>query len=166
VTEGKAGLRLDLRIKVVDASTCKRLEDAAVEIWHADAGGTYSGFSQEGTAGKTYLRGVQLTDGDGVAAFRTIYPGWYEGRAVHIHMKVHAGGRTVHTGQLFFRESLNSKVSRLAPYSRHGGERTRNAADQIYRQAGSGALMRLRRRRPSSFRKGLVGAITVGIDPT
>ena len=67
VTEGKHGLRLDLRIKVVNASTCKALEDAAVEIWHADAGGTYSGFSQEGTAGKTYLRGVQLTGEGGRA---------------------------------------------------------------------------------------------------
>jgi hypothetical protein len=90
--EGKAGLRLDLRIKVVDASSCKPLEDVAVEIWYADAGGTYSGFSQEGTAGKTYLRGVQVTDEHGVAQFRTIYPGWYQGRAIHIHMKVHAGG--------------------------------------------------------------------------
>ena len=93
VTEGKSGLRLDLRIKVVNASTCKALEDVAVEIWHADAGGTYSGFSQEGTAGKTYLRGVQLTGENGVAQFQNDLPaGWYQGRAIHIHMKVHVGG--------------------------------------------------------------------------
>jgi len=72
VTEGKHGLRLDLRIKVVNAATCKPIDDVAVEIWHADAGGTYSGFSQEGTAGKTYLRGVQLTGESGVARFRTV----------------------------------------------------------------------------------------------
>jgi protocatechuate 3,4-dioxygenase beta subunit len=164
VTEGKHGLRLDLRIKVVDADTCKPHEDAAVEIWHCDARGTYSGFSQEGTAGKTYLRGTQLTDEKGVAQFRTIYPGWYEGRAIHIHMKVHVDDHTVHTGQLFFNESVSDRVVRLSPYSSHRGTRVRNRADQIYRQAGgSGALLRLRRRKANSFRKGLIGTITVGI---
>ena len=164
ITEGKHGLRLDLRIKVVDASTCKPHEGAAVEIWHCDAGGTYSGFSQEGTSGKSYLRGTQVTDAHGVAQFHTIYPGWYQGRAIHIHMKVHVGGQTVHTGQLFFNDSVSDRVVRLSPYSSHRGTRVRNKADQIYRQAGgSGALLRLRRRKASSFRKGLIGSITVGV---
>jgi protocatechuate 3,4-dioxygenase beta subunit len=118
ITEGKRGLRLDLRIKVVDADTCKAHENAVVEIWHCDAGGTYSGFSQEGTAGKTYLRGTQLTGENGVAQFRTIYPGWYQGRAIHIHMKVHVGGQTVHTGQLFFNDSVSDRVVRLSPTAR------------------------------------------------
>jgi len=165
ITEGKHGLRLDLRIKVVDADTCKVHKHAAVEIWHADATGVYSGFSQEGTSGKTYLRGTQLTDEHGVARFRTIYPGWYQGRAIHIHMKVHVGGKTVHTGQLFFNDSVSDRVVRLSPYSSHHGTRLRNKADQIYGQAGgSGALLRLRRRKANSFRKGLIGSITVGIE--
>ena len=148
VTEGKPGLRLDLRIKVVNARTCKALEDVAVEIWHADAGGTYSGFGQEGTAGKTYLRGVQLTNESGVARFSTIYPGWYAGRAIHIHMKAHVGGRaagrtyqggqTAHTGQLFFNDSVSDRVVRLSPYNGRSGTRVRNREDDIYRQAGSG----------------------------
>jgi len=166
VTEGKPGLRLDLRIKVVNAATCKPIDDVAVEIWHADAGGTYSGFSQEGTAGKTYLRGVQLTGESGVAQFRTVYPGWYPGRAIHIHMKAHVGERTAHTGQLFFNDSVNDRVVRLSPYNGRGGTRMRNREDSIYRQAGSGALLRLRRRKASTIRKGLTGTITVGIDPS
>jgi protocatechuate 3,4-dioxygenase beta subunit len=122
VTEGKPGLRLDLRVKIVNARTCKPLDDVAVEIWHADAGGTYSGFAQEGTEGKTYLRGVQMTGERGVVQFRTVYPGWYQGRAIHIHLKVHVGGRTVHTGQLFFRESANDRVLPLtgAPAAAQG----------------------------------------------
>ena len=164
VTEDKPGLRLDLRIKVVNASTCNLLEHAAVEIWHADAGGTYSGFTQEGTEGKTYLRGAQLTGPKGLALFRTIYPGWYQGRATHIHLKVHVGGRAVHTGQLFFHESVNDRVVRLSPYNRHQGTRLRNGDDDIYRQAGSGSLVRLRRRKADGFRKGLIGTITVGVE--
>jgi protocatechuate 3,4-dioxygenase beta subunit len=166
VTEGKPGLRLDLRIRVVNARTCKPLDDVAVEIWHADAGGTYSGFAQEGTQGKTYLRGVQMTGERGVAQFRTVYPGWYQGRAIHIHLKVHVGGRTVHTGQLFFHESTNDRVVRLSPYNRHRGTRLRNREDDIYGQAGSGSLVRLRRRKADSFRKGVIGTITVGVAPS
>jgi protocatechuate 3,4-dioxygenase beta subunit len=99
-----------------------------------------------------------------VAQFRTIYPGWYQGRAIHIHMKVHVGGETVHTGQLFFNDSVSDRVVRLSPYSSHRGTRLRNRADQIYKRAGgSGALLRLRRRKASAFRKGLIGTITVGI---
>lgn len=110
ITEGKAGLRLDLRVTIVNASTCEPIEDVAVDIWHADASGVYSGIGSEGTSGKTYLRGVQLTDANGVASFRTVYPGWYQGRATHIHLKTHVGGRSggstysgghvAHTGQL------------------------------------------------------------------
>jgi protocatechuate 3,4-dioxygenase beta subunit len=93
VTEGKPGLRLDLRVKVVNASTCKALEDVAAEIWHADAGGTYSGFSQEGTAGKTYLRGVQLTNENGVAQFRTVYPGSTDGELAGPEVAAASGRR-------------------------------------------------------------------------
>jgi protocatechuate 3,4-dioxygenase beta subunit len=138
----------------------------AVEIWHADAGGTYSGFSQEGTSGKTYLRGTQVTGDNGVARFRTVYPGWYQGRAIHIHMKVHVGGQTVHTGQLFFKDSVSDRVLRLSPYNRRSGTHLRNSQDSIYHEAGSGALLRLRRRKASTIRRGLIGTITVGVDPS
>jgi protocatechuate 3,4-dioxygenase beta subunit len=174
ITEDRPGLPLDLRVKVVDASTCKAIEDAAVEIWHADAGGTYSGFSQEGTEGKTYLRGVQLTGESGVARFLTVYPGWYAGRAIHIHLKTHLGGRaagrtfrgghTVHTGQLFFNDSVSDRVVRLSPYSGRSGARVRNGEDSIYAEAGSGSLLRLRRRKASTIRKGMIGTITLGVD--
>jgi protocatechuate 3,4-dioxygenase beta subunit len=175
VTEGKTGLRLDLRIKVVDSSSCEALSGVAVDIWHAAADGHYSGFAAEGTNGETWLRGVQLTDDDGIAAFRTIYPGWYQGRATHIHMKCHLGGRVssstyrgghvAHTGQLFFRDTTTDRVARLSPYSSRTITRTRNSADSIYRQAGgSGAILALTRR-GSSIRSGFTGRITVGIDP-
>jgi len=112
ITEGKDGAPLDLKITVVDASGCTPIKDAAVDVWHCDAGGVYSGFSQASAGGPgggsggsqsptdnlTFLRGTQMTDANGLAEFQTIYPGWYRGRAVHIHMKVHIGGSAVHTG--------------------------------------------------------------------
>ena len=100
ITEGRPGIPLELRIRLLDAASCKPLAGAAVDVWHCDASGEYSGFEGKslaatnagGTNGQRYLRGVQLTDADGVAVFTTIFPGWYEGRSVHIHLSVHTGG--------------------------------------------------------------------------
>jgi len=172
ITEGRPGLRLDLRIRVVDAATCRPIENVAVDLWHADALGKYSGIASEGTTGKTYLRGIQLTDASGLARLRTIYPGWYEGRATHIHVSAYVGGRagstytggtTAHTGQLFFDDATTDRVARLAPYSRRRVPRRRNRADGIYRQAGSGQVLALERR-GRSVTNGFTGTITMGID--
>ena len=99
ITEGRPGRPLTLRLAVVDASTCKPIKDAAVDVWHCDALGDYSGV---GGTGGTFLRGVQRTNPQGIATFRTVFPGWYQGRTVHIHVKVHVRGNVVHTGQLYF----------------------------------------------------------------
>jgi protocatechuate 3,4-dioxygenase beta subunit len=173
ITEGKAGVPLRLRLTVVDNDGCDPLENAAVDIWHCDALGAYSGV--QGNS-RTFLRGVQLTNGDGVAVIDTIYPGWYQGRATHIHLKVHvgggvsgstySGGHVSHTGQLFFPETMNDQIYRLSPYRRHSGTRTRNSQDSIYAQAGgSSAIVKLTRTSKASLAKGLVGAITMGVDP-
>ena len=174
ITEGRPGLRLDLRIRVVDATTCKPIEQVAVDLWHADALGKYSGIASEGTTGKTYLRGIQLTDANGLARIRTIYPGWYQGRATHIHVSAYVGGKagttysggaTAHTGQLFFADATTDKVAELAPYAQRAVTRVRNSADGIYRQGGSGQVLALKRR-GSSLKSGFTGTITMGIDPS
>jgi protocatechuate 3,4-dioxygenase beta subunit len=155
ITEGKPGAPLRLRLTVVDASSCKAIKGAAVDIWHADAGGVYSGVA--GNTG-TFLRGVQKTDGSGLAVFDTIYPGWYQGRAVHIHVKVHLGGNVVHTGQLFFPDALNDRVYRTAPYKTRGNPDVANAADAIYRNGGSRSLVR-----PVKSGGGYVGSMVMGV---
>src|SRR2546426_160359 len=135
ITEGKPGTPLTLRLAVLDASTCRPIKGAAVDIWHADASGVYSGFGQ-GSGNRTFLRGIQRTDAKGIAVFQTIYPGWYMGRTVHIHVKVHLGGRVVHTGQLFFADSLTDSVYKKTPYSRRPNRSTRNANDSIFVNGG------------------------------
>src|SRR5947199_6684787 len=111
ITEGRPGTPLTLRLGVVDASTCRPIKGAAVDIWHADAAGVYSGFGQ-GAASRTFMRGIQRTDAKGTATFRTVYPGWYQGRTVHIHVKVHVAGTVAHTGQLYFPDTLTDAVYR------------------------------------------------------
>jgi len=131
VKEGRPGTRLELRFKVSDESSCRPIRGAVVEIWHADSRGVYSGFGA--AAGEpTFLRGQQRTDRDGKCSFKTIYPGWYPGRAVHVHVKVHVGGQTVHTGQVFFRDALSAKLLVRGPYAGRGQPDTPNATDAFY----------------------------------
>lgn len=133
ITEGKPGTPLTLAVTVLDATSCSPVKDAAVDVWHCDAGGVYSGV--EGNHA-TFLRGTQVSSADGIVRFTTIYPGWYPGRAVHVHVKVHAGGNVVHTGQLYFPDALTDEVFRRAPYGGRGPRDTRNEADSIFRDSG------------------------------
>jgi protocatechuate 3,4-dioxygenase beta subunit len=133
VTEGRPGVPLTLRLRVVDASSCKLVKGAAVEIWHCDAGGVYSATGAE--AGERFLRGIQRTDSKGLAIFRTLYPGWYQGRTVHIHAKVHLDSSTVLTTQLFFDDAVTDRVFAAAPYDSRGERSVRNDGDGIFDEA-------------------------------
>ena len=157
ITEGKRGRPLLLRLTVVDASTCKPIKGAAVDIWHADALGVYSGFGR-GSGNRTFLRGIQRTGANGLARFRSIYPGWYPGRTVHIHVKVHVGGNVVHTGQLYFPDSVTDRVFRGTPYKRRGRRTTRNAGDSVFVNGGRRSMLSLRKS-GSAY----VGRITMGV---
>ncbi len=157
ITEGKPGAPLALRLSVVNASTCTPITGAAVDIWHADASGVYSGFGA-GSGNRTFLRGIQRTAAGGVATFQTLYPGWYPGRAVHIHVKVHVAGNVVHTGQLFFDDAVTDAVYRRSPYRRRPNRTTRNASDSIYVNGGSKSLVRVRKQGA-----GYLGTVTMGV---
>ncbi len=157
IREGRSGTLLLLRLRVLNAATCKPLHRAAVDIWHADAAGNYSGFGA-GSASRTFLRGIQKTDTSGVALFTTIYPGWYQGRAVHIHVKVHVGGSVVHTGQLLFPDALTRAVYSHAPYAARGNPDTPNLRDSIYVNGGKHGVLNLAR---SSA--GYLGTIAMGV---
>ena len=157
IAEGRPGTPLALRLSVVDASTCRPIKGAAVDIWHADAAGVYSGFGQ-GAASRTFMRGIQRTDAKGTATFRTVYPGWYQGRTVHIHVKVHVAGNVVHTGQLYFPDTLTDAVYTKAPYSSRPGRDVRNATDSVFRNGGKRSMLTLHR-----SGSGYLGSIVMGV---
>ena len=219
ITEDKEGIPLTLQLKVIDSETCKPVANAAVDIWHCDALGIYSGYESLSTGGGTaptdapsgtptdaptgtptgeppsgaptggtggggheeptdderYLRGTWRTDRQGRVTFRTIFPGWYRGRTVHIHTKVHVngewtdagyeGGNTCHTGQFFFDEASVLASAEVEPYSTSTTERTTLTEDTIYDQSGTtGGLLKLKYNK-KDIAKGVVGSITVGVDP-
>ncbi|MDX3055948.1 intradiol ring-cleavage dioxygenase [Streptomyces sp. NE06-03E] len=209
VVEDRTGVPLVLRLRVVDTTTCRPVRDSAVEIWHCDASGVYSGYTDTGnggggdgggggeppteppgttppdgggggghatpTDGLTWLRGIQMTDRHGFVTFRTVFPGWYTGRAVHVHTKVHTGGartsdgyeggRTCHTGQFYFAESAVKATEGLAPYSGNTVTRVTLDEDMLYPGTGAqGGLLDLSYDR-RHIERGVVGSLTMAVDP-
>jgi protocatechuate 3,4-dioxygenase beta subunit len=126
-------LALTFNVERVASNACTPLTGAYLDVWHCDSTGTYSDVSG---SSKKFLRGYQVTDGNGIAAFTTIYPGWYSGRAVHIHFKLrlYAGTTKTYefTSQFFFDDTLTDSVYTQSPYSSRGTRDTRNASDGIY----------------------------------
>jgi protocatechuate 3,4-dioxygenase beta subunit len=133
-------MTLALNVLAVSAGGCEPLEGAIVDVWHCDALGAYSGFSDPrqgfNTVGEQWLRGFQTTDAGGRVEFMTIYPGWYEGRATHIHFKVRKDNLEF-TSQWFFDDALSDAVhDNEAPYSDKGASgRQQNDNDSIYRDS-------------------------------
>ncbi|WP_262704100.1 MULTISPECIES: intradiol ring-cleavage dioxygenase [Streptomyces] len=180
VAEDKKGVPLELVLTVVDTASCAPINKALVEIWYCDALGEYSGFvgnngHQEPDNGK-FLRGGVLTGTDGVAKLTGIYPGWYRGRCIHVHLKVHTGvtltpdgsftgGNEIHTGQLFFDEKITEAVAKLSPYSTNTVPRTPLSADGIYGNGGTAAGLLAVTALGSTPAAGYRGTLTVGVDP-
>ncbi|MEA2187732.1 MAG: hypothetical protein QOK16_2743 [Solirubrobacteraceae bacterium] len=156
---GRKGIPLTLRFAVVNATTCRAIKNAAVELWHADASGAYSGVA--GNSGN-WLRGIQRTNAGGQVRFETIFPGWYPGRTPHIHMKVFVSGNEIHTGQVFFPPAVMKSIYGRGRYSARGTVSSANANDGIYRQAGARAVLGMRRKGDTTS-DGYTGSLTVGV---
>ena len=147
--EVKAGIPLALTVglSVVDQGRCRPLSGAQVDIWHCDALGIYSDVKDPSfnTIGRKFLRGYQMTDAGGEARFLTIYPGWYEGRTVHIHIKartaVDGKERYEFTSQMYFQDALSDHIHAAAPYATKGRRTVRNQDDRIFRRGGDQLML-------------------------
>lgn len=129
-------LLLDVRVSTAAEEECRPLRGARVDLWQCDAQGLYSGVAELGTAGSDFLRGFQVTDGAGWVQFRTVYPGWYPTRTVHIHAKVRTFdpfGQVVTevSTQLFFDDAVTDAVLATEAYAGRGPRDTRNATDAV-----------------------------------
>lgn len=166
IAEGRPGTPLDLVLQVVDED-CRPIEGARVDAWHCDAAGDYSGFSRQGsdrardTTGETFMRGTLFTGPDGVAGFRTVWPGWYRGRTPHVHYIVFLDGDRSLTSQVFFPDGASEAVYRDPAYSgRAAAQDTTNATDGIARRAGPRAYADV-----SQAGTGWRAALVVGVAP-
>jgi protocatechuate 3,4-dioxygenase beta subunit len=164
----KRGVALALTFLVsrVSGTSCTALANATVDVWHCDALGVYSDATDPtfgSTKGTKFLRGYQKTGANGEATFTTIWPGWYPGRAVHIHFKIRStaasGQVSDFTSQLFFTETMNDQIFAQAPYSQKGGAgRLRNESDGIFQ--GSGGKLTLA---PTKTADGYIATFDIGL---
>lgn len=222
ISENKPGVPLSLRIALLDSRTCKPLTGAAVDIWHCDALGVYSGYTKQPQMGGpgmgpgmgpggpppgggpppdsaggpppgggpmggppvshptdklTFMRGIQLTGSDGSVSFRTVFPGFYQGRTNHIHFKVRIGGHTgkstyeeghvSHIGQVFFPEDVAVSIMSHEPYTKHEIHRTTQAEDGVFNgQHGDASIAVLKPFKPGNWTEGLHAELIAAVDPT
>jgi protocatechuate 3,4-dioxygenase beta subunit len=142
--EVKPGARFDLAFNVsrLIGGACAPLAGARVDVWHCDALGAYSDVRDPSgsTVGQRFLRGYQTTTATGLVRFTTIYPGWYPGRAVHVHFKIRTAQGQEFTSQIYFDDSLTDRIHAVEPYAMHSRRRLRNEADGLFRQ-GAGQLL-------------------------
>ena len=158
VSEGTP-LGLNFRVSRLTRGLCVPLTNATVDIWHCDALGVYSDeLDRDGyfdSRGKRFLRGFQNTDRSGIVRFTTIYPGWYAGRAVHIHFKIRTASGTAvphdFTSQLYFNDTLSDRVHARAPYASKGKGRLPNASDDIFREQNGNQLVLTTTRRGGGY---------------
>ncbi len=135
IREGKSGLPLALTITIVNTNnSCSPVANAAVDIWQCDAQGNYSEYSQPGYngTGQTFLRGIQTTDAGGRVTFTTVFPGWYRGRATHIHVEVKVNNSVVKVTQIAFEETVIAAVYATGVYAAKGRNPTSNASDMVF----------------------------------
>lgn len=143
-------LHIKFRLSQIADNMCTPLAGAQIDMWHCDALGSYSDVEDRGstTEGEKWLRGYQVTNEFGLAEFITIYPGWYPGRAVHIHFKIRTDPDSElgyeFTSQLFFPEEITDIMHSQEPYASKGYRNTLNSTDGIYGSEGDQLLLDLK----------------------
>lgn len=157
-------LTLTLQLFRLGSGDCQPLAGAQVDLWHCDALGVYSDVRDASfnTIGQNFLRGYQITDTRGEAKFLTIYPGWYAGRTVHIHVKIrtaHAAERHVEfTSQMYFDDGLTDRVHVDPPYAAKGQRNARNQDDRIFRRGGDQLMLA-----PTTTADGYAATFAIGL---
>jgi protocatechuate 3,4-dioxygenase beta subunit len=156
ITEGKPGTPLTLAFTVVSvANGCAPVANATIEVWHCDHQGGYSEYTTAGTA----MRGLQTTDASGRATFTTVYPGWYQGRATHIHLEVLVNGSTVKTTQMAFPEDVTAAVYAQGVYAARGQNPTTNGRDGIFADGIASELATM----TGTVASGLTATLQIGV---
>jgi uncharacterized protein (TIGR03437 family) len=139
-------LNLTINLQEESGSNCGPLAGARVDVWHCDAGGTYSDETANNSKGRKYLRGYQISDDNGNVQFTTVYPGWYSGRTIHIHVRVRTYSGTTQIGefvnQIFFDDAVSDAIIKtVAPYNTRPNRDTRNANDMVVTGTNNGSVV-------------------------
>ncbi|KAJ1335667.1 protocatechuate 3,4-dioxygenase, beta subunit [Microdochium nivale] len=180
ITEDQTGVPLHVEIQFVNVRDCSAVPELAVDIWSCNATGVYSGIDIAGQAGtdKTWLRGVQISDSEGIAGFDTIFPGHYVGRTHHVHVLAtkdprvlesnqYEGGVPTHIGQFYFDDALTKQVESVAPYTSNQQALTTTDKDRLALAAATAEndIFMDYVMLGDDINDGVLAWIVVGIDP-
>lgn len=206
MSEDQPGVPLILDVGVLDMETCEPLEGVMVDFWHCNATGSYSSFTALSpntpfvellqslnisesdydigvtdlhTDDTTFLRGMWPTDSAGMMEMKTVFPGFYVERAIHIHVRVYhdwvlrsngtlSSGDIVSAGQLYFDEELETQLMALEPYVGHTQiNRTLNAEDELLPASfanGYSPMVNVVPMDGEDVTKGMIGYVTIGVN--
>ncbi|KAK7416708.1 hypothetical protein QQX98_005034 [Neonectria punicea] len=151
IVNNEPGVVNYMHAQFIDVNTCEPVPELYWDVWNCNSTGVYSGVQDDSNGNgddasnlnNTALRGIQKTDQDGVAVFKSVFPGHYSGRATHVHVVAHlnaallsndtlAGGNVSHIGQLFFDQDLITEVEATYPYNTSDVDITLNSADRVF----------------------------------
>lgn len=173
IRDKQPGAPLDLNIQIVRADDCAILENARVDIWHANAIGLYSGYTNqngvgigvESARGQQYLRGTQFTDDQGRVTFQTVYPSWYYGRTPHVHFKIFLNDKEVVASQIYFPDDVSDEVfTQWEPYRTHAQKRNvKNSNDRFLRYRVEGVFCEIKKGELKSRETGFDGKVVIAV---
>lgn len=161
-TRSGVPLLLSLNILQIANNACTPLAGAIVDLWHCDAQGIYSDVAEQNTSGQKFLRGYQVSDENGNVAFTTIFPGWYTGRTVHVHVKIRTDESDTayeFTSQFYVDDSITDTILALQGYRENGTRDTTNATDMHYANGGDQMLLPL-----TTIEEGYAATFDIALD--
>ncbi|KAG2386365.1 hypothetical protein C9374_002811 [Naegleria lovaniensis] len=173
ITESRPGIPMTLYITILDLSTClaaNSSQNVTVEIWHCDFAGIYSHYEEASknvqnpkTDSNIYFRGKVFANSTGMATFNTIYPGWYTGRDVHIHVRIWQGTSLRLTSQFSFDDNLTAKVGQIYPYTANTNQRTYLSSDNVFKDNGVLGMLNIVQVDSSNMSAGFDAHVTMGV---
>ena len=158
---GQTGIPFEMVLTVVDSATCVPLPNVRVDVWHCNKDGDYSGYGA--MAGQFWLRGYQITDATGQVQFTSIYPGWYPGRATHVHYELFYNNALVMHSQYAFDESISNSVHTSPLYAASGINNTTNMGDGILGNSASDLLLETIQL-TGDVTNGFTGSLTIAVN--
>jgi protocatechuate 3,4-dioxygenase beta subunit len=145
ISDGLGGLPVRLSFLVVKGSACEPVPNASIDIWHSGSQGIYSAYAtgtvcnpgMSDVKSEMFCRGIQVTNESGRASFSTVFPGWYQGRTIHIHFTLRLNGKEAVTSQIYFEDVLVDEILAQGDYKARGKRDTNNASDSIFKSGGA-----------------------------
>lgn len=156
ISLGYEGLPTQLCLRLIDAN-CNPLSGYKIEVWHCDVDGIYSGDTSNSTNASsfnssfctgndsaalksTWYRGMLTTNANGRVNFKTCFPGWYQGRTIHVHFAIVDSSNVRRlVSQFCFSDTLTDTIYTTHELYKHRGSQSTplsSGKDSVFPSSG------------------------------